>query len=197
MRSFSFSWSFLPILKFHLYFYLYDVDGCFFFRLPMVRQLPFPIKMSFYVVVKLLILLSLSLLFMDELTRAVAQFYPTLGGTNGGFGPPPAPPGPDNSVLLAASGSHETGPSDPNAHVLAETQEGLDRLRQENLRALRENEALIKRAKEELGRLQERFKTMKARDAAKDQAERIRRQALLEFPRTVERDLRFRKSLSA
>lgn len=100
---------------------------------------------------------------------------------------------PDNSLLLGASGSHETGPSEPKAHVLAETQADLDRLRQENLRALRENEALIKRAKEELGRLQEGFKAMKARDAAKDQAERIRRRALFEFPRTVERDLRFHK----
>lgn len=80
MRSFSFSWRLLPIFKFHLYFYLYvygcGVDGSFFFRLPMVRRLPFKIKISFYVVVKLLILFSLSRLFMDELTRAVAQFYP-------------------------------------------------------------------------------------------------------------------------
>lgn len=78
-------------------FVFLGVNGSFFFRLP-VRRLPFQIKISFYVVVKLLflfIIFSLSrsvfLLFMDELTRAVAQFYLTLEGTNGEFGPPPAP----------------------------------------------------------------------------------------------------------
>lgn len=138
------------------------------------------------------IVFSIGYLFMDELLQAVAQFYPSesVGMYGGSSTPPPAG---DNSVLLAASGSHETGPSDPNAHVLAEARERLDHLRQENLCRLRENEDLIKRAKEELQRLEDSFEAMKARDAAKDEQERIRRQALLEFARTVERDLRFRK----
>ena len=54
------------------------------------------------------------LLMMNELSEAVAQFYPTLegsgalGGMNGGFNPPPAP---ENSSVLAAA-SHEAAPSD-------------------------------------------------------------------------------------
>lgn len=130
---------------------------------------------------------SVFVLLMDDLTRAVAQFYPTLGGMNGGFGPPPAPD-PDNSFLLAAPPSHEAGPSEQNSHVLSEARERLQRLREENLRHLRENENLIKTAKEELQRLEENFQAMKARDAAKDEEGRIWRQKILEFARTVERD---------
>ncbi|CAL0332845.1 unnamed protein product [Lupinus luteus] len=62
-------------------------------------------------------------------SRAVAQFYPTLGGNgglggmNGGINPPPAP---ENYSLLAAAAaaSTEAGPSasEPNSHVLSEAQ---------------------------------------------------------------------------
>lgn len=51
---------------------------------------------------------------MDELSRAVAQFYPTLqgsGGMDGGFNPPPAP----DPFSGFAAASHEADPegSDP------------------------------------------------------------------------------------
>lgn len=78
----AFSFSF-PILKFHLYLYFSGVGGCFLFRLPLVRRLPVKIQFVLYVVVKLLFILlictisrSVFVLLMDDLTRAVAQFYP-------------------------------------------------------------------------------------------------------------------------
>jgi len=59
--------------------------------------------------------------FMDDLTRAAAQFLPSLremngesalGGMNGGFNPPPAD---NNSAFFVAAASHEAGPSSSNA----------------------------------------------------------------------------------
>lgn len=47
------------------------------------------------------------ILLMDDLTRAVAQFYASgwsAGGMNGGFNPPPAP---DNSTIFVDAPSHE------------------------------------------------------------------------------------------
>lgn len=121
MASFSAKW--FPIFKFHLSFYLYGVDGSFFFRLPIVQRLPFKIQISLFVVVKVLFMFilfsifrSVGLLFMDELTRAVAPFVPTLGGTNGGFGPPPAPSG-DSSLFGFHSPQEQPGPSEVQARA--------------------------------------------------------------------------------
>lgn len=108
--------------SFAFYFYLYTLDlkDSFLFRLPIVHRLPFQIKRDFYVVVKVVFMVTLfslfrwaGFVFMDELSRAVAPFVPTLGGTNGGFGPPPAPPY-DSSYFLAGGGNQEQpGPSAP------------------------------------------------------------------------------------
>ncbi|GAA0140198.1 hypothetical protein LIER_44050 [Lithospermum erythrorhizon] len=77
-------------------------------------------KISIYldVVGKVLFMLILfalfrwaGLVFMDELSRAVAPFVPTLGGTNGGFGPPPAPP--YNDTFFFAAGNNTQDPSAP------------------------------------------------------------------------------------
>lgn len=100
--SFSFSFRSLQILKLHLDLYLSEVGlgHCFLFRLPVIRRLPFSIQICIYVVVQLLFLFiiahisrSVFRLLMDELSRAVAQFYPTSAGMNGGFSAPPTPPG--------------------------------------------------------------------------------------------------------
>lgn len=113
--------------------------------------------MVVYAVVQLLFFFVLAyivrsgfLLVLDELSRAVAQFYPSLGGMNGGFNPPPAPGG---STILAAAASHEAGPSvsDPNSHLFEEERQHLDRLREDNRRRLQENANLLKRAQAEFG----------------------------------------------
>lgn len=57
------------------------------------------------------------LVFMDELTRAVAPFVPTLGGTNGGFGPPPAPPYDDYSFFAGNNTQEQPGPSEGQARA--------------------------------------------------------------------------------
>lgn len=146
-------------------------------------------------VVKLLILGTIYrfLGILDDLTRAVAQFYPTVGGMNGGFGPPPTPD-PTNSFLLAAPPSHEAGPSEPKPNSHVEAWECLQRLREGNRRGLNENEKLAKIAEEGLLRLEDQLEAMKAKDAAKDEERRIERLKLLELERTVERDLRYWKN---
>lgn len=122
MHLFSFSF---PVLKLHLYFSLSGVGlGPRDWRFPLLRLLPFEMNIFFYVVAQLLFLLliasisrSVFLLLMDELSRAVAQFYSALGGNgglggmNGGFNPPPMP---NNSPILAAA-SHEAGPPEAEA----------------------------------------------------------------------------------
>ena len=121
---------------------------------------------------------------MDELSKAVAQFYPTLegngglGGINGGFNPPPVP---DTSPVLAAA-SHEAGPSvsDPKSHLFEEERRHLDRLRGDNLRRLKENANLLKQAEAGLRRLEEDFEIIQARDAQRDAAARLKKEELLE-----------------
>lgn len=90
---------------------------------------------------------------LDELSRAVAQFYPSLGGMNGGFNPPP-PAG--NATILAAAASHEAGPSvsDPNSHLFEEERQHLDRLREDNRLRLQEHANLLQRAQAEFRRLE-------------------------------------------
>jgi hypothetical protein len=119
---------------------------------------------------------------MDDLTRAVAQFYASgwsAGGMNGGFNPPPAP---DNSTLFVAPPSHEAGPSasDPNSHLFEEDRQRLERVREDNLRRLQENANLLKRAEAELRRLEDTFEIIKSRDAHRDEAARIKKKELLE-----------------
>lgn len=68
-------------------------------------------------VVQLLFLFLLSrsvLLFMDELGQAVAPFYPTSGGINGGFNPPP--PAPENPSIVATA-SHEAEGQPGSSHL--------------------------------------------------------------------------------
>ena len=96
----------------------------FFCSFTLVKKIPESIKIYFFFLGKMLCLLlmskfffSLGYLFMDELQRAVAQFYPsTSGGMNGGFNPSPVP---ENSSILAAA-SHETeGQPEPGSSHLA------------------------------------------------------------------------------
>lgn len=104
---------YLQCLQLHISFYLSGIGGCFIFRLPLVRRLPFQIQIFLYVVVKLLLILviysiyrSSFVLLMDDLTRAVAQFLPGSGGININeeFNSPP--PGPsDNSFFVAPASS--------------------------------------------------------------------------------------------
>nr|QCQ81946.1 hypothetical protein [Ammopiptanthus mongolicus] len=203
-----FSFRYLTILlQLNLYLSLSGVRPSFGFRLQKIRRLPFEIQIFIYVVVQLLFSLficsvarSFFLLLMDELSRAVAQFYPTLGGNgglggmNGGFNPPPAP---DNSSLLAAvaAASTEAGPSasEPNSHVLSEAQERLERLRQENRLRLQKNEKLLKIAEAGLQRLEESFEAIKERDAHRDEQARMQRQELFTLQGEVNRLIRFRK----
>lgn len=154
MNFFSFSFRSLPIIKLNLNFSFSGVRYC---PLPIIKRLPFEIKMVVYAVVQLLFFFVLAyivrsgfLLVLDELSRAVAQFYPSLGGMNGGLNPPPAP---GNSTILAAAASHEAGPSvsDPNSHLFEEERQHLDRLREDNRRRLQENANLLKRAQAEFG----------------------------------------------
>lgn len=113
-------------LKLHFVFFLSGVGlgptDFILFRLPLFRQLPFSIRIYFYVGVRLFLLFfifKISMLFMDELRNAVAQFYPTLegsgglGGMNGGFNPPPVP---DNSSILAAA-SPEAEDQPGSSHI--------------------------------------------------------------------------------
>lgn len=102
----------LQSLRLRIYLNLYIIGGSFLFRLPLVRRLPFQIKIFLYVVVKLLLLLviyscyrSLLVLLMDDLTRAVAPFLPGSGGINNeGFHSPL--PGPsENSFFVAPASS--------------------------------------------------------------------------------------------
>lgn len=128
IHLFSFSFPSLTVLKLHLSFSLSGVGlgprDLILFRFPLLPLLPFSIRIFFYVVVQLLFLFliahisrSVFLLLMDDLSRAVTQFYPTLGGNgglggmNGGFNPPPVP---ENSPILAAA-SHEAGPPEAEA----------------------------------------------------------------------------------
>lgn len=118
----AFSFPSLTVCQLHLSFFFAGVGlgpkDSILFRLPLLRRLPFSIRILFYAVVKLLFLFIFSYLirkgfiFMfDELSRAVAPFYPGgnggLGGMNGGFNPPPVP---DNSAFSAAS--NDAGPSE-------------------------------------------------------------------------------------
>ena len=162
--------------------------------LPFVKQMPTKLKIHLYIIAYLLFVLVLSkvshsliYLFMDELSKAILPFYPSMSGA-GGFVQPPAPD-PDNSFLFSAPPSQEAGPSEPNSHALSEARERLQRLREENLQRLREQEKLIHTAKEELQRLEEKFQAMKARDAAKDEEGRIWRQKILELSRKVRREM--------
>lgn len=120
-----FSFPSLTGLKLHLLFSLSGVGlgprDLILFRLPLLRRLPFSIRIFVFVVVQLLLFLGFAhivrsgfLLVLDELSRAVAQFYPTLGGNgglggmNGGFNPPPVP---DNSSIFAAASHEAEGPA--------------------------------------------------------------------------------------
>lgn len=118
--------------KLHIYFYFCGVGGVsFFFQLPLVRRQPFQIQILLYTVVKLLFLVviysgsrSLFVLFMDDLTRAVAPFLPGSGGIHeGGFSQPPTPtPPPDNSGLGLIPGAQNEGDL-PNSYPSGSSQE--------------------------------------------------------------------------
>lgn len=82
-----------------------------------------------------------------------------------------------------------------NYHVFSEARERLQRLRE--LGRLREQENLIKTAKEQLQRLEENLKAMKARDASLHLWRRLWRQQILELTRTVDRDYKFRRRRGA
>lgn len=105
--------------------------------LPLVRKLSFQIRIFLYALVKLLFFLlilkifySLGYLFMDELQRAVAQFYPsTSGGIHeGGFSQPPTTP-PENSGLgLIPGAQSEEDRPDSNHYASGSSQEAKEKL---------------------------------------------------------------------
>lgn len=87
----------------------------FFSSLPLVRKVSFPIRILFYILMKVIFFFMISSvffplvhLFMDELQKAVAQFYPSSSG--GMYGASSTPPGPsDNSLILASSSADGLG----------------------------------------------------------------------------------------
>lgn len=122
----------------HFSFSLLGIGGSFLFRLPIVRRLPFPISIYLDVVVKLLFLLvigsisrSTFVLLMDDLTRAVSQFCPALGGMSGGF--PPGPSGDSSFPPILASEERNEHPG---------TSEGQARAPRDRLNELREDRSL-------------------------------------------------------
>lgn len=123
---------------------------------------------------------SLFLLLMDELSRAVAQFYPALGGSasmggmNGGFNPPPAP----DPFSGFATASHEADPSVSESKSFEQEKQSLYRLRQENLLRLNENAKLLQQIEAGLRRLEDDFEIIKARDAQRDAAARLQKEEL-------------------
>lgn len=96
----------------------------FFCEIPCVKKLAFRVQILFFSLIRFFlvlivakIFLSLGYLFMDELQRAVAQFYPSTSG--GGFNQPTGPS--DNSSIFvtysaAELGSQQEGGADPSSH---------------------------------------------------------------------------------
>jgi len=79
-----------------------------FSSLPLMRRVSLQNRRLLYVIFLLLIYKVVfgmgSYLLMNELERAVQQFYTPSGGLGGGFNPPPGPSG-NSEIIAAASGA--------------------------------------------------------------------------------------------
>ena len=85
----------------------------------------------FFVLVLSKVALSLGYLLMDELQRAVAQFYPSMSG--GGFTQPPAPSGDSSFYAIPSQNENQDQP---------ETSEGPGRARRDYMLQLQQDKSL-------------------------------------------------------
>lgn len=79
---------------------MYGLKTCIFFKIPLIRNLPYNLQLIIYYFLFYIFyicgkhFLSMGYLFIDDLSRAVLQFNPSvLGGGTGGFNQPVGPSG--------------------------------------------------------------------------------------------------------
>ena len=100
----------------------------FFFSLPLVRKVPKRVQILFFRIAQVICLLVLSkfafalgYVLMEDLNRAVAQFYPSSsGGMSGGSSTPPGPSGDSAFLPFASPHLNETGvKAEASGHTVA------------------------------------------------------------------------------
>lgn len=125
-------------INFFLYLYICK-DKIVLNSLPLVRKVPKRVRILVFRIGKVIgglvlskVALELGYVLMDDLTRAVAQFYyPPSGGINEGwFSQPPTPtPPPENSGVGLIPGAQSEGESpDPNHYASGSSQAGKNQL---------------------------------------------------------------------
>lgn len=123
-----------------LFVVFHKIDSYSYFPTALVRTVPKRVQVFFLILVRIVclflfwkVLLALGLLFMDELQRAVAPFYPASGGMAGSSGGSSGGPGWTSFDLGVLSETNESDkeinglsqPAAPPANPVASPEEGV------------------------------------------------------------------------